>query len=88
MWGAIAAPTFNDYDKHFRVSIPPSCTAYELNPDLHPHLRDGATLKTKFAEVSHGPHLVTFFLCMLAFSDHPVLLKYSLSSHVYVLPLS
>lgn len=88
VWGAIAAPTFNDYDKHFRVSIPPSCTAYELNPDLHPHLRDGATLKTKFAEVSHGPHLVTFFLCMLASSDHPVLLEYSLSSHVYVLPLS
>lgn len=48
----VVAPIFNDSLKTFGASIPECCATYEMNPDVHPHNRDGDKLKSKFAEVS------------------------------------
>lgn len=52
VWATVVAPIFNDSLKTFGASIPECCATYEMNPDVHPHNRDGDKLKSKFAEVS------------------------------------
>lgn len=65
VWAAVVPEKFTETGNKF--AVPDSCSAYEVSPNLHPYLRPGQKLRTKFAE---GSQLILCAACRAGVKDH------------------